>query len=170
MGTWSAFLACRAPTDAQQIWPDSQSWGTPAPGWAFVDIALSFDPDLDAALAAAPGPALTAIVCDSDFAHVRGAVDGVTQWEVFLNEKTAAEYDMPVPTMPGAEDGELHQRIGAWAAQAGSPTMDRAALQRVLAGGHVFADDALHELACVLGIMTSHSEPPPDGDNRGAFS
>jgi biopolymer transport protein ExbD len=165
MGTWAAYLACRASGTSQEIWPDSEPWGDPSAGWSIVQAHVAAD--LSAALAAAAGPALAAAVCDSDFAHVVAAVDGMVRWEVFLHEETAAEYGAPVPETPGAGDDELHQRIGVWAAEAGSAPIDLAELRRVLGAHYVFADDTLHELTRVLGIMTASAAPPMGGDEMG---
>jgi hypothetical protein len=106
-----------------------------------------------------PGPALIAVVCDSDFAQVIGYTDPVKQWEVFINEERAAEYQAPVPPLPGADDQAIHEQIEAWAMAGGSPPGDRSELRRVLSTHFLFADDGLPALTQLLGIASADVQP-----------
>ncbi|MBA9002367.1 hypothetical protein [Thermomonospora cellulosilytica] len=156
MGTWGAFIAHRDLVELLESRPDAEPWGEPLPGWV-----VGFDhPGEEYDLGQVPGPALGAAVFDSDFAMVTAAFNGVPAWSLALHEATAADYGLPVPAVPAAEDTALHDRIAAWTAAAGSVPLDRDALRRVLTGGYVFADDALADLMHVLGIAHRPDDPP----------
>lgn len=71
------------------------------------------------------GPALLAVVCDSDFAQVRAYTDGVRQWEAFINHQSdSAGYDAPLPSVPAADDQALLEGIETWGATMTSASVD----------------------------------------------
>ncbi len=165
MGTWAVLLGCRAPADLRDLWPEAEpAWGPLVPGWA---LGLSSDfegrANLPETLARAPGHALAATLVDSDFAWVVGAADGEQRWELFLNAESAAGYNAPLPPIPAGEDPGLHTALAAWAVEAGLAPPQAGALRKVLATQHILADDALHELLRVLGILPPASQSPAGG-------
>ncbi|MFB9706661.1 hypothetical protein ACWDTT_35355 [Streptosporangium sandarakinum] len=102
------------------------------------------------------GHALLAFVLDSDFAHVIGAAEGGTCWELYLNEQHAEAYDAPLPAIAYAEDVDLHLRIAAWIEAATGNVVSPEQVCEVISTRRTFADDALRSLLYVFGIVTEH--------------
>jgi hypothetical protein len=159
MGTWRAYLAFRAPADlgTPLMGAEAQPWTTP--GWTFLEGHISSASSFEERVGALAGPALFAVVCDSDFAQVVGYTDGVRQWEVFINHQRAASYDAPVPSIPAADDQALLECVETWGATTATASMDRAKLRRVLSANFVFADDGLIALTQLLGIVSADVQP-----------
>ncbi|MGW0197877.1 hypothetical protein [Nonomuraea sp. NPDC003201] len=162
MGTWAAYLACQASNDAVNILPAGDSWGpdaweeVAAPGWSVAETEISAVEDPEAVLAQTSGHALLAFVLDSDFAHVMGAADGETRWELYLNEHCAEAYDAPLPEVACAQNADLHRHIAAWIKAATGDAVSPERIRKVISTQRVFADDALRSLLYVFGIVTEH--------------
>ncbi|MET9247537.1 hypothetical protein [Nonomuraea sp. NPDC003709] len=162
MGTWAAYLACQASSDAERILPAGVSWGPDrwegavAPGWSVAETEILAVGDPEAILAQTSGHALMAFVLDSDFAHVMGAVDGRTHWELYLNGHHAEAYDAPLPEVPHVQDADLHRRITVWIKAATGNVVSPDQVRKVICTRRVFADDALRSLLYVFGIVTEH--------------
>lgn len=159
MGTWSAYLALRAPVDLGTLLMGAEPKPWTTPGWTFLEGRIDKASSFEESVSGLAGPALFAVVCDSDFAHVKGFTDGVRQWEVFINYQRAADYDAPVPSIPGADDQALIECIETWGATMTSTSVDRAELRRLLSANFVFADDGLLALTQLLGIVSADVQP-----------
>jgi hypothetical protein len=159
MGTWRSYLAFRTDVDlgTPLMGAEPKPWTTP--GWTFLEGPIDNASSFEEKVAGLAGPALFAVVCDSDFAQVRGYIDGVRQWEVFINYQSAAAYDAPVPSIPTADDQALLERIETWGATMTSASVDRAELRRLLSANFVFADDGLIGLTQLLGIVSVDVQP-----------
>jgi hypothetical protein len=159
MGTWRTYLAFRAPADlgTPLMGAEPQPWTTP--GWTFLEGHIDNASSFEERVGGLAGPALFAVVCDSDFAQVMGYADGVRQWEVFINHQSAAGYDAPVPSIPAADDQALLECIEKWGAMMTSTSVDRAELRRLLSANFVFADDGLVALTQLLGIVSAEVQP-----------
>ncbi|GAA3212671.1 hypothetical protein [Actinocorallia longicatena] len=158
MGTWSGYLACRRPADAAVLLGHGAEAWTPetAPGWSIAEVALrDFEAD---AIEETAGPALTAIVCDGDFADVIGTLDGEPCWRLYLNEANAGAYEAPLPAVPSADNKALHAQMALWASKAGVQ-VDPEALREAIATHRDPADDALLTLLAVLGLIPSPAAP-----------
>lgn len=84
MGTWSAYLAFRAPADVGTLLPKAERRTWTNPGWTFLEDRIEEAWLFEEKLKDLPGPALITVVRDSDFAQVVGYTDAVEQWEVFV--------------------------------------------------------------------------------------
>ncbi|WP_431920174.1 hypothetical protein [Nonomuraea jabiensis] len=162
MGTWAAYLACQGSSDAEKILPTGDAWGpnrwegAVAPGWSVAETEILAVEDPEAILAQTSGHALLAFVLDSDFAHVMGAVDGETRWELYLNEHHAEAYDAPLPEVTYAQNADLHRQITVWIEAATGHVVSPEQVRKVISTRRIFADDALRSLLYVFGILTEH--------------
>ncbi|MGV9305788.1 hypothetical protein ACWDLG_20620 [Nonomuraea sp. NPDC003727] len=162
VGTWAAYLACQAPSDAAKILPAGNTWGPDpweevvAPGWSVAETEILAAEDHEAVLAQTNGRALLAFVLDSDLAHVMGAADGETCWELYLNEHHAEAYDVAPPEVAYAQDADLHQQISVWIEAATGHVVSPEQVCKVISTPRTFADDALRSLLYVFGIVTEH--------------
>jgi hypothetical protein len=144
------------------ILPVGDEWGPEpwgevvAPGWSVADTEISAVGDPEAVLARTSGHALLAFVLDSDLAHVMGAADGETRWELYLNEHCAEAYDAPLPEVACAQNADLHQEIAVWIEAATGNVVSPGRIRKVISTQRVFADDALRSLLYVFGIVTEH--------------
>jgi hypothetical protein len=159
MGTWRAYLAYRAPVDLGIPLAEAEPLSWTTPGWTYLEGRIDMASSFEERVGGLAGPALFAVVCDSDFAQVRGYTDGVRQWEVFINYQSAVGYDAPVPSIPGADDQALLECIETWGATVTSTSVDRAELRRLLSANFVFADDGLLGLTQLLGIVAADVQP-----------
>ncbi len=159
MGTWRSYLAFRTDVDlgTPLMGAEPQPWTTP--GWTLLEGPIDNGSSFEKKATGLAGPALFAVVCDSDFAQVRGYTDGARQWEVFINHRSAAAYDAPVPSIPAADDQALLERIETWGATMTSASVDHAKLRRLLSANFVFADDGLIGLTQLLGIVSVDVQP-----------
>jgi hypothetical protein len=159
MGTWAAYLAFRTLTDGREPLPDCERVTAALTGWTYLADEVDDYDQLQAALADIPGPALLSVICDSDFAEVTGHLDGTLQWSAYVNQRSAAALDAPMPELPPAEDEDLLDRITAWARTAYAPPVDRDRLRKVFATTYVFADDGLLALEQLLGVISPEVRP-----------
>ncbi|MFI6740207.1 hypothetical protein ACIBI9_45410 [Nonomuraea sp. NPDC050451] len=141
---------------AGDAWGPDRWEGAVAPGWSVAETEILAVGDPEAVLARTSGPALLAFVLDSDLAHVMGAADGETRWELYLNEHCAEAYDAPLPEVACAQNADLHQEIAVWIKAATGNVVSPERIRKVISTQRVLADDALRSLLYVCGIVTEH--------------
>ncbi|MQY04266.1 hypothetical protein [Actinomadura macrotermitis] len=155
MGTSAAYLAFRTPVDGPEPFPGHDRDAAATAGWTYIADRIENCDVLEDGLAGIPGPALSALVCDSDYALVTGHLNGEEQWTAYINQHLADALEVPTPDLPSAEDEDLLDRITAWA---GRP-VDRDRLRQIFATPYTFADDGLLALEQLLGVISPKVRP-----------
>jgi hypothetical protein len=134
-------------------------------GWAVLATSAMGDPGTQPGIVDASGSALFATILDSDFAWLRGFVDGREVWEWVINEEALASYGLGEGFDEDTADERRAAALGlilGWATGAGL-VADRLVLDEVLSRGYVLAEEGLYELLQALEICAPGTVPVPEG-------
>jgi hypothetical protein len=171
MGLTAALIACRVGAEPAAV----GSW-TPfsdvAEGWLLRRGWMVGEnaEGLAGLLGGVVGPALAALVVDSDFCVVVGAVDGTVAWRwVFNEERVYDEVGRSVGAAadpPEDPDAALAARIRAvvpriaeWSRIAGLSPVAHEPLEELLERGYILAEEGLFALLVELGVCAQQAAP-----------